>query len=58
MEQQVSEAPKSASRQIDETADNEDEFGAKDFSKELKLKNDHSNRPLWVVRDLRSCFAK
>ncbi len=45
----VFEAPKSASRRIEDYG-KEDEFGAKDFSKELALKPDHSNRPLWIVR--------
>ncbi|CAF0714328.1 unnamed protein product [Brachionus calyciflorus] len=43
-------APKSASRRIEEY-ENEDEFGAKDFSKELELKADHINRPIWIAPD-------
>ena len=43
-----SEAPKSASLHFTETFE-EDEFGAKDYSQDLKLKPDHFNRPLWVV---------
>lgn len=27
----------------------EDEFGAKDYRKQLTLKNDYANRPLYVV---------
>lgn len=27
----------------------EDEFGAKDYRKQMILKADHENRPLWVV---------
>lgn len=46
----VLEAPKSASRRIEDYGE-EDEFGAKDFSKELSLKADHQNRPLWIVRN-------
>jgi hypothetical protein len=58
----VFEAPKSASRRIEDYG-KEDEFGAKDFSKELALKPDHSNRPLWIVRAKKnliifySCFV-
>jgi DNA excision repair protein ERCC-3 len=46
----VFEAPKSAHRKIDEVG-NEDEFGAKDYSTDLQLKQDHNNRPLWVGAD-------
>ena len=49
---EVFEAPKSASRRIEDYG-KEDEFGAKDFSKELVLKADHQNRPLWIVRELK-----
>ena len=45
----MAEAPKAASRRIEEYGD-EDEFGAKDFSKDLILKADNANRPLWIVR--------
>lgn len=44
------EAPKSAHRKIDEEGE-EDEFGAKDYSKDIQLKQDHANRPLWVGSD-------
>jgi hypothetical protein len=42
-------APKSASRRIDGFEKEDDEFGAKDYSKDLELKADHANRPLWIV---------
>ena len=42
-------APKSASRRIEEYEE-EDEFGAKDCTKEIDLKLDHQNRPLWIVK--------
>lgn len=45
----MAEAPKAASRRIEEYGE-EDEFGAKDFSKDLILKQDNANRPLWIVR--------
>jgi len=41
-------APKSASRRMEEYEE-EDEFGAKDCTKEIDLKIDHQNRPLWIV---------
>lgn len=28
-----------------------DEFGAKDYRHEMKLKSDHTSRPLWVAPD-------
>lgn len=40
--------PKSARNHLTEY-EVEDEFGAKDFSKDLELKNDHKNRPIWIV---------
>lgn len=46
----MAEAPKAASRRIEEYGD-EDEFGAKDFSKDLILKADNANRPLWIGPD-------
>jgi DNA excision repair protein ERCC-3 len=46
-------APKAASRRLDETVSTEieDEFGARDYRKEVQLKKDHSSRPLWVAPD-------
>jgi hypothetical protein len=44
----MAEAPKAASRRIEDFGE-EDEFGAKDFSKDLILKSDNQNRPLWIV---------
>lgn len=46
----MAEAPKAASRRIEEYGE-EDEFGAKDFSKDLILKSDNQNRPLWIGPD-------
>ena len=43
--------PKSASRRIEDFYKEDDEFGAKDYSKDLDLKADHSNRPLWIAPD-------
>jgi hypothetical protein len=49
-------APKSASRRIEEYEE-EDEFGAKDCTKEIDLKIDHQNRPLWIVNSLFALFS-
>lgn len=46
----MAEAPKAASRKIEEYGE-DDEFGAKDFSKDLILKADCQNRPLWIGPD-------
>ncbi len=43
------DVPSSASHQVLERSA-EDEFGAKDYRTSLKLKTDHTARPLWVVR--------
>ena len=42
--------PESASRQITEGT-KEDEFGAKDYTSDLKLREDYMSRPLWVAPD-------
>ena len=42
--------PESASRQIVE-GQREDEFGAKDYTHELQLREDYNARPLWVAPD-------
>ena len=42
--------PEAASKNVEDIPDaEEDEFGAKDFRKEMDLRPDHSNRPLWVA---------
>ncbi|KAI1725340.1 type III restriction enzyme, res subunit family protein [Ditylenchus destructor] len=44
--------PKSASKILDEEIiERKDEYGARDFRNELKLKDDHASRPLWVAPD-------
>ncbi|KAI1731836.1 type III restriction enzyme, res subunit family protein [Ditylenchus destructor] len=44
--------PKSASKTFDEEIiERKDEYGARDFRNELKLKDDHASRPLWVAPD-------
>jgi len=42
--------PAAASRDINKVCaiDNVDEYGAKDYRKQLTLKTDHASRPLWV----------
>lgn len=42
--------PEAASRAISDGS-NEDEYGAKDYTKELKLRDDYAVRPLWVAPD-------
>ena len=42
--------PEAASRSISDGS-NEDEYGAKDYTKELKLRDDYSVRPLFVAPD-------
>lgn len=42
--------PAAAGKQVDETSTKVDEYGAKDYRAQMLLKNDHSSRPLWVVR--------
>lgn len=42
--------PESASRTIAEGV-KEDEFGAKDYTKDLALREDYMSRPLWVAPD-------
>ena len=47
-------APKAASRHLEDLAggtEAEDEFGARDYRKEVQLKKDYSSRPLWVTPD-------
>lgn len=43
--------PESASRQIAEGV-REDEFGAKDYTNDVVLRDDYTCRPLWVVSEL------
>lgn len=42
--------PAAAGKQVDEASTKLDEYGAKDYRVQMLLKNDHSSRPLWVVR--------
>lgn len=42
--------PAAAGKQVDESSTKLDEYGAKDYRVQMMLKNDHSSRPLWVVR--------
>lgn len=42
--------PAAAGKQVDESGTKLDEYGAKDYRAQMLLKNDHSSRPLWVVR--------
>ncbi|XP_048579619.1 general transcription and DNA repair factor IIH helicase subunit XPB isoform X2 [Nematostella vectensis] len=42
--------PKSSAAAVQET-EAEDEFGAKDYRKQIELKPDHASRPLWVAPD-------
>lgn len=44
--------PAAAGKQVDESSTKLDEYGAKDYRGQMLLKNDHSSRPLWVVRRL------
>jgi len=42
--------PEAASKNVEDLPDaKEDEFGAMDFRKDMELRVDHSNRPLWVA---------
>ena len=42
--------PEAASKNVEDIPDaKEDEFGAMDFRKDMELRVDHSNRPLWVA---------
>lgn len=42
--------PAAAGKQVDESSTKLDEYGAKDYRAQMLLKDDHSSRPLWVVR--------
>lgn len=42
--------PAAAGKQVDESSTKTDEYGAKDYRVQMQLKNDHTSRPLWVVR--------
>lgn len=42
--------PAAAGKQVDESSTKLDEYGAKDYRVQMMLKNDHTSRPLWVVR--------
>ena len=52
---EVFEPPKAAGRRIDEDIGEKDEFGARDYTA-LTLKNDHANRPIWVVSAIKRIF--
>ena len=42
--------PEAASKNVEDIPDaEEDEFGARDFRKDMELRVDHANRPLWVA---------
>ena len=42
--------PEAASKNVEDIPDaKEDEFGAMDFRKDMELRVDHTNRPLWVA---------
>lgn len=43
--------PSAAGKQVDETSQKVDEYGAKDYRSQMSLKIDHSSRPLWVAPD-------
>ena len=45
--------PQAANQRLDGVGDAQrtDEFGARDFRKEMDLKKDHASRPLWVAPD-------
>ncbi|KAG8199399.1 hypothetical protein JTE90_000267 [Oedothorax gibbosus] len=49
-ENEVDVIPAAASQQISD-ANQEDEFGAKDYRKLMELRLDHAARPLWVAPD-------
>lgn len=42
--------PAAAGKHVDESSTKLDEYGAKDYRLQMLLKNDHTSRPLWVVR--------
>lgn len=44
------DVPKAAFESVDDS-NIEDEYGAKDYTNELSLKEDHNVRPLWVAPD-------
>jgi DNA excision repair protein ERCC-3 len=44
--------PKAANQNLTDTSTVQlDEFGAKDYRADMKLKSDHTCRPLWVAPD-------
>ncbi|KAF7489417.1 General transcription and DNA repair factor IIH helicase subunit XPB [Sarcoptes scabiei] len=43
--------PEAAFRSVTDSNTFEDEYGAKDYTRELKLRDDHAVRPLWVAPD-------
>lgn len=42
--------PAAAGKHVEESSTKLDEYGAKDYRIQMLLKNDHTSRPLWVVR--------
>ncbi|XP_053713881.1 general transcription and DNA repair factor IIH helicase subunit XPB isoform X1 [Synchiropus splendidus] len=43
--------PAAAGKQVDESSNKLDEYGAKDYRDQMLLKTDHFSRPLWVAPD-------
>lgn len=43
--------PKAASRNLNDPDEYEDEFGARDYTTRLQLRDDHDARPIWVSPD-------
>lgn len=43
--------PQAASRIVEDLEELKDEFGAKDYTKRLALREDHDSRPIWVAPD-------
>ncbi|KAM8842578.1 general transcription and DNA repair factor IIH helicase/translocase subunit XPB isoform 1-T1 [Synchiropus picturatus] len=43
--------PAAAGKQVDESTNKLDEYGAKDYRDQMLLKTDHFSRPLWVAPD-------
>uniref|UniRef100_A0A670K4C8 General transcription and DNA repair factor IIH helicase/translocase subunit XPB n=1 Tax=Podarcis muralis TaxID=64176 RepID=A0A670K4C8_PODMU len=43
--------PSAAGKQVEDSSNKIDEYGAKDYRNQMLLKADHSSRPLWVAPD-------
>ncbi|CAJ0575554.1 unnamed protein product, partial [Mesorhabditis spiculigera] len=50
-EQPADHVPAAASQKLDNAFGSLNEFGGKDYRKEMPLKDDHASRPLWVSPD-------